>query len=117
MQYAICTADGGIVLQDEDIYRKFDRYGKYVSDISLTPSLVNSKQEVNIISVLTTSGGTDILKVYGDTVSHYSGSVHTVIEVMSRKGYTRMLTQKGSHEGVAFTQTIFVYDRSVNPCI
>lgn len=117
MADAIITPDGGIVVGDRGTYVKFDKFGKYVSKVPLNSQMINSRIDVDVVSVITSSGGTDIYIDKDGNVTRKGGSLSTVMDLSSNGGYLRRLRLSFCEGGINCTQTIFVYNKGVELCI
>lgn len=105
MSFIVHTSDGGLAIKDEETYHKFDMFGKYVCSIPVTPAMLETKESVRIVSVLTSCG---ITEVYEEGKTSF-GSADTVIELTDKKGYAYRLRRTGDTNGIRYTQTLFIY--------
>lgn len=103
--------EDGCILRDGDAYHRFDRGGNYVSESSPVMHMV----EVNVVSLLSSSGKCETLVIDGDSVEHgFCDLLESLFGLNARGGFIRVLTRRGQHEGVRFTQTVFVYADNVD---
>lgn len=110
MVIGISQKDGGIIVTDNNICKKYDRLGKYVGDMTLTARDLNSRQLFKAISVLTSNGETEV-GVFDDGLSTRKGTADTMINLTMKGGFCRRLMQSGKQSNISYTQVIFLYSK------
>lgn len=97
----------GVTIADETIAKKWDNFG---AEMGAVPAVdLNSVRPYKAISVLTSCGEVEI-GVFDTRNTTMKGSLDSVSKLSMSGGFRRMLPLRGKHEGVAYTQTIFIYD-------
>lgn len=109
MADVLWTSDGGVEVRDGDRCLKFDKTGKFEREGELSANFLSGCAKARVVSVLTSSGGTDIYKESKGVVAHESGTVNAVMDLTKQKGYLRRLRHRVTVDGVSATQTIFLY--------
>lgn len=105
MILASITKDG-VTIIDGDIAKKWDNFGNEVSTVDVKD--ISSAEPYKAISVLTSMGESEIA-VYDNQHHVFKGDSSSVITINSKGMFLRRLRSKGRHEGVSYTQTIFLY--------
>ena len=114
MIIGILRRNKNIVVQDGEKYMEFDMYGKQVMPmLPLTPADLGNKQQYKAISVLTSSGEVEVC-FFDNENTCIKGTLNTTMNLLTKRGHFRMLTLKGTEQGISFTQAIFLYNKDMN---
>lgn len=114
MIFGCLRCDNTYAVMDDDKCYIFDRMGKLVSDKNCPVDVIQHKEPVNVISVLSAGGRYEVCLFDGDTLTRKDGNMQTIASLQAKKGYMHMLRRSGKHEGVRFNQIVFVYNKSVD---
>lgn len=98
------------IIENKDVYL-FDKTGNCIQEkVCLSPEYLNGSLEMNYISILSTSGGTEVA-VFNKDMTKYKSDISSqdcVMLVYNSINFLCFLRRNGEVEGVKFTQAIFV---------
>lgn len=106
--------DGCIVCDDGVLY-KFDIGGRFVSGNLPIAQYGSNLVDVNAVSLLSSSGKSDIAVFDSTGVTHVAGdAIGSMPKFVKAGGFIRMLTKTGVENNLRYTQTVFIYQTSVD---
>ena len=105
------------ILEDNKIV-KFDSFGEVLDEnVPRTPAVTNGMQNLPIFSIVSSGNAVDCAVFENDVMTRYTCSMKSseiAMQMMSIKGFARMLKRSGMAEGVKYNQMIYVFPVGYN---
>lgn len=112
------NGDGSIHMIDEGNVFLFDRAGKFVDTVARTPNITNNMKVMPIVSILSTSGGTEVGVFFEDDTKETffvkEDAMDVAMTVQMLGEFVKILRKDGEIEGVKYNQLVFIYRNGVD---
>lgn len=107
-----------IYILENDKIVKFDGFGEVIDEnVPRTPTVTNGMQNLPIFSILSSGNAVDCAIFENDVMKRYSCNMKSseiVMQMMTIKGFARMLKRAGMQNGIKYNQMIYVFPLGYN---